>query len=133
MNIPEHVAKAVLAEAGVGVPGGALATTPESAARTARLLGPVMVKAQIPMGGRGKSGGIRSAQTPEEAYRVAAELIGSRLGAHRVAELLVEELIPPPRNSTPQFSTTPPARRGGWCSPSVAEWTSRKRPVPIQS
>lgn len=94
MNIPEHVAKAVLAEAGAQVPGGALSTTPESAARTARRLGPVMVKAQVPMGGRGKAGGIRSSRTPDEAYRVAAELIGSRLGGHSVAELLVEELVP---------------------------------------
>ena len=94
MNIPEHVAKAMLAEAGVRVPGGAPASTPESAARTARRLGPVMVKAQVPMGGRGKAGGIRSSRTPDEAYGVAAELIGSRLGGHRVAELLVEQLIP---------------------------------------
>ena len=94
MNIPEHVAKAVLAEAGVQVPVGAPATTPEAAARTARRLGPVMVKAQVPMGGRGKAGGIRSSQTPDEAYRVGTELIGSRLGGHRVAELLVEELVP---------------------------------------
>ncbi len=93
MNIPEHVAKAVLAEAGVRVPGGAFATTPEGAARAARRLGPVMVKAQVPMGGRGKSGGIRSAQTPEEAYSVTAELIGSRLGGYHVAEVLVEEWI----------------------------------------
>ena len=94
MNLPEHVAKEVLADAGVRVPGGAPATTPESAARTARRLGPVLVKAQVPMGGRGKAGGIRSVQTPEEAYQVAAELIGSRLGGHRVAEVLVEERIP---------------------------------------
>ena len=83
----------MLAEAGVRVPAGALATTPEGASRTARRLGRVMVKAQVPMGGRGKSGGIRSSQTPEEAYSVAAELIGSRLGGHRVAEVLVEERI----------------------------------------
>ena len=94
MNISEHAAKAVLAEAGVRVPGGAPATTPESAARTARRLGAVMVKAQVPMGGRGKAGGIRSSRTPDEAYRVAAELLGSRLGGHPVARVLVEELIP---------------------------------------
>lgn len=84
----------MLAEAGARVPAGAPATTPEDASRTARRLGPVMVKAQIPMGGRGKSGGIRSCQTPDEAYRVAAELLGSRLGGHLVARVLVEERIP---------------------------------------
>ena len=93
MNIPEHVAKAVLAEEGIRVPAGAVTTTPDGAARTARRLGPVMVKAQVPIGGRGRSGGIRSAQTPGEAHAVAAELIGSRLGGHPVAEVLVEERI----------------------------------------
>ncbi len=93
MNIPEHVAKAVLAEEGMRVPDGAVATTPDGAARTARRLGPVMVKAQVPIGGRGRSGGIRSAQTPGEAHAVAAELIGSRLGGRLVAEVLVEERI----------------------------------------
>ena len=94
MNIPEHAAKALLAEAGLRVPAGAPATTAEDACTTARRLGPVMVKAQVPMGGRGKAGGIGSSRTPDEAYRVAAGLLGSRLGGHLVAEVLVEERIP---------------------------------------
>ncbi len=94
MNIPEHVAKAVLAEEGMGVPEGVVATTPRRAVRTARRLGPVMVKAQVPMGGRGKSGGIRFAETPIRARAAATELIGSRLGRYEVTEVLVEERIP---------------------------------------
>ena len=94
MNIPEHAAKALLEDAGIPVPAGSVAASPRGAFRTAARLGPVMVKAQVPMGGRGKSGGVRSAQTPEEAYSVTAGLMGRRLGRHRVAEVLVEERIP---------------------------------------
>ena len=94
LNIPEHAAKAKLAEAGVKVPGGQVATTPEAVLRVASRLGPVMVKAQVPMGGRGKSGGIRSPRTPDEAFSAAVDLLGSRLGGHRVAGVLVEERIP---------------------------------------
>ena len=94
MNIPEHTAKAALAETGVRVPGGAVATTPEGASRTARRLGPVMVKAQVPAGGRGKSGGVRPARNPAEARDIADKLLGRRLGQHRITEVLVEERIP---------------------------------------
>lgn len=94
MNIPEHVAKAVLAEEGIRVPAGVVATTPRRAARAARRLGAVMVKAQAPMGGRGKSGGIRVAETPTGARAAATELIGGRLGRYEVTEVLVEEWIP---------------------------------------
>ena len=93
MNIPEHAAKSLLEDVGIQVPAGIVADSPQGAARAAARLGPVMVKAQVPMGGRGKSGGIRPADTPSEARAAAAELIGSRLGLHRVAEVLVEERI----------------------------------------
>ena len=94
MNIPEHTAKALLAEAGIRVPAGRVATTPGGAGRAASGLGPVMVKAQVPMGSRGKSGGVRPAETPAEALAAAAELIGGRFDQHLVTEVLVEERIP---------------------------------------
>ena len=91
MNIPEYAAKSLLEDAGIQVPAGIVADSPQGAARAAARLGPVMIKAQVPMGGRGKSGGIRPADTPIEARAAAAELIGSRLGRHRVAEVLVPD------------------------------------------
>ena len=47
MNIPEHVAKALLEDAGVPVPAGMVADSPQGAARAAARLGPVMVKAHV--------------------------------------------------------------------------------------
>ena len=93
MNIPEHAAKALLEEAGIPVPAGIVADAPERAARAAAGLGPVMVKAQVPVGGRGKSGAVKPARSPTEARAIAAELLGTRLGRHRVTEVLVEERV----------------------------------------
>ena len=93
MNIPEHVAKALLEDAGVPVPAGVVADSPQGAARAAARLGPVMVKAHVPVGGRGKSGGVKPARNPAEARNIAAELLGIRLGRHRVGEVLVEERV----------------------------------------
>ena len=93
MNIPEHAAKALLAEAGIRVPAGSVVTKPEDAGRAASRLGPVVIKAQVPLGSRGKSGGIRPAETPAAALAAAAELIGSRFDEHLVTEVLVEKRI----------------------------------------
>ncbi len=93
MNIPEHAAKALLQDAGVPVPVGVVTDSPQGAARAAVGLGPVMVKAQVPVGGRGKSGAVKPARNPTEAHAIAAELLGNRLGLHRVSEVLVEERV----------------------------------------
>lgn len=93
MNIPEHTAKALLEDAGIPVPAGIVADSPDGAARAAARLGPVMVKAQVPVGGRGKSGAVKPARNPTEAHAIAGELLGSRLGRHRVTEVLVEERV----------------------------------------
>lgn len=94
MNIPEHAAKALLEDAGIPVPAGAVADSPQGAARAAAGLGPVMVKAQIPAGGRGKSGGVKPARNPAEAHAVALDLLGTRIGRHRIPRVLVEERVP---------------------------------------
>ncbi|MYB45242.1 MAG: succinate--CoA ligase [Acidimicrobiia bacterium] len=93
MNIPEHAAKALLENAGIRVPAGTVADSPQGTARAAARLGPVMVKAQVPVGGRGKSGGVRLARSPAEAHAVAGDLLGSRIDRHRVTGVLVEERV----------------------------------------
>ena len=80
MKIHEYQAKKLLAQYGVPVPRGRVATTPEEARQVAEELGkPVVVKAQVHAGGRGKGGGIKTAATPDEAQRVAGEIIGMTL------------------------------------------------------
>ena len=101
MKIHEYQAKAILAEFGVPVPRGRVATTPTEARGIAQELGgPVVVKAQIHAGGRGKGGGVRPAQTPDAAERVAAQILGMMLRTHqtgpegqRVRRVLVEEAM----------------------------------------
>ena len=91
MNVPEYIAKSLLREAGIATPDGDVAHTARDAAQHARKLGGrVAIKAQIPAGKRGKSGGIAFAETPEETEAKAAALIGSEIAGHRVAAVLVE-------------------------------------------
>ena len=91
MNFEEHAAKPLLAGAGIAVPEGRLARTVIDAKQAAASLGPVMVKAQVAAGKRGKAGGIKPADTPQKAADAAAAILGMEIGGHRVESLLVEE------------------------------------------
>src|ERR1700692_2072171 len=75
MKLLEYQAKQRFAAAGIAVPSGRLARTPEEAATAARELGRIAVKAQVPIGGRGKAGGIAVVDTPEEAERAATRIL----------------------------------------------------------
>ncbi len=75
MKLLEYQAKAELSRAGIPVPEGRLARTADEARQAAAHLGPVAVKAQVPIGGRGKAGGIRLASTPEEAEAAARAIL----------------------------------------------------------
>ena len=80
MKVHEFQAKELLAQYGVPVPGGRVASTPAEASRIASELGgPTVVKAQIHAGGRGKGGGIKLAATPEEAEQMASQVLGMTL------------------------------------------------------
>jgi succinyl-CoA synthetase beta subunit len=92
MNFEEHAAKSlVLAPAGVAVPRGVLCVGAKEAAAAVVQIGPCVVKAQVPTGKRGKAGGIKLVNTPEEAEKVAAQTLGMRIGDYTVERLLVEE------------------------------------------
>jgi len=99
MKIHEYQAKAILAEFGVPVPRGRVASTPQEARAIAQELGgTVVVKAQIHAGGRGKGGGVKLAKSPEEAEQLAGQILGMRLKTHQtgpqgqlVKRVLVEE------------------------------------------
>ncbi|GAC1480208.1 MAG: ADP-forming succinate--CoA ligase subunit beta [Candidatus Dormibacteria bacterium] len=90
MKFLEHQVKERFRAAGIPVPDGRLAHTPDEAALAAGALGPIAVKAQVPVGGRGKAGGIKLASTPVEAKRVAGEILGMTIKGFRVTEVLCE-------------------------------------------
>ena len=94
MNFEEHAGKPLLKAAGIPVPAGAVAKTPDEAANIAAPLGKVVVKAQVPTGKRGKAGGIKLAANAEEAKAHAAKIIGMTIGGHPVEKVLVEQATP---------------------------------------
>jgi succinyl-CoA synthetase beta subunit len=80
VNIHEYQAKAILDKFGVPTPNAEVASTPAEAKEIAsRIGGRVVVKAQVHAGGRGKVGGVKLVDSPEQAEEVAAALIGTRL------------------------------------------------------
>ena len=92
MNFEEHAAKPLLRAAGITVPRGRPArSAAEARAAAAELAGPVVVKAQVPTGKRGKAGGIRTADTAEEAASATEAILGMDIAGHRVESVLVEE------------------------------------------
>src|SRR5436309_15268855 len=83
-KIHEFQAKQIFTWFGVPVPRGGVATSPSEAARIARELGGrAVVKAQIHAGGRGKAGGVKIAESPEEAESHARALLGGKLVTHQ--------------------------------------------------
>jgi len=94
VRLQEHQAKAVLAQQGVPIPRGRLARTPaEARAHAEWVAGPVVVKAQVLVGGRGKAGGIVVADSPAQAERVARNILDMRVKGLPVRKVLVEEVV----------------------------------------
>ncbi|CAN5121686.1 ADP-forming succinate--CoA ligase subunit beta [soil metagenome] len=90
MNIHEYQAKEIFRAAGIPVPPGEIATTPDEAERLARQYGgTVVVKAQVHAGGRGKAGGVKLAKTPEEARDHASRILGMEIKGLPVQKVLV--------------------------------------------
>ncbi|HKY93585.1 MAG TPA: ADP-forming succinate--CoA ligase subunit beta [Nevskiaceae bacterium] len=81
MNLHEYQAKALFARYGIPVPEGLLAESPEAARAAAKQLGggKVVVKAQVHAGGRGKAGGVKLVNGPDEAEEAAKGMLGRKL------------------------------------------------------
>ena len=94
MRLLEGESKLALASMGVPIPRGELAYTPEEAAKIVEKLGGKgVLKIQIPHGQRGKAGGIRLVNSPEEALKVANELLSKTFYGYKPESLLVEEPV----------------------------------------
>lgn len=93
-RLHEHEGKALFQIAGMPIPQGDVARTPEEAGKIAEKIGkPVVIKVQIWAGGRGKAGGVKFADTPQEAEKVAASLLGMTIKGLLVEKVLVEEKL----------------------------------------
>jgi len=90
VNIHEYQARDILREHGIPVPPGQVATTPEEAEEIAgQIDGPVVVKAQVHAGGRGKAGGVKLAHTAAEAREKASAILGMDIKGITVRKVLV--------------------------------------------
>jgi len=94
MKIHEFQAKEILAHYGIPVQPGRVAYTPEEAEAIARDIGgPVVIKAQVYVGGRGKAGGIQFGDTPEQARAAAARVLGMNIKGLTVEKVLIVSRI----------------------------------------
>ena len=92
MDLFEYQAKELFAKHNVPSTPGRVTDTAEGAKEIATEIGaPVMVKAQVKVGGRGKAGGVKYAATPDDAYEHAKNILGLDIKGHVVKKLLVAE------------------------------------------
>ncbi|PRI13118.1 ADP-forming succinate--CoA ligase subunit beta [Mycobacterium shigaense] len=92
MDLFEYQAKELFVKHNVPTTPGRVTDTPEGAKEIATEVGaPVMVKAQVKVGGRGKAGGVKYAATPDDAYEHAKNILGLDIKGHIVKKLLVAE------------------------------------------
>lgn len=92
MDLFEFQGKELFARWAIPIPEGKLATTPDEAASCATALGgKVVVKAQVQVGGRGKAGGIKLVDGPDQARQAAESILGMDIKGHIVERVLIEK------------------------------------------
>jgi succinyl-CoA synthetase beta subunit len=92
VKLHEYQSKRLFAEFGVPIPKGDIAATAQEARRIAEELGgPVVVKSQVLVGGRGKAGGIKVAQNADQAYEVASQILGMQIKGLAVKKVLIDQ------------------------------------------
>jgi succinyl-CoA synthetase beta subunit len=91
VKLHEYQSKNIFAEYDIPIPRGKVATTPKEAFQIAKEIGgPVVVKAQVLVGGRGKAGGVKLAKTPEEAEKNASNILGMDIKGLTVKKVLID-------------------------------------------
>jgi succinyl-CoA synthetase beta subunit len=90
MKLFEYKAKELMRRYGIHVPEGYVVSSPD---QITEIPGPAMVKAQVLIGGRGKAGGIKPADSVEEARKVASSILGMNIRGYTAKEVLIEKRI----------------------------------------
>jgi succinyl-CoA synthetase beta subunit len=98
VDLFEYQAKELFAEYGIPVQAGKVATTAEQAREIASEFAAlgyplVVVKAQVKVGGRGKAGGVKLAEGPDEAYAKASQILGMDIKGHTVHSVLIAQAV----------------------------------------
>ncbi|MBI4722474.1 MAG: ADP-forming succinate--CoA ligase subunit beta [Candidatus Stahlbacteria bacterium] len=94
MKIHEYQAREIFSSYGIPVPEAKICTTPQKAKEISNLIGyPVVIKAQVQVGGRGKAGGIKIAKSPDEAMKIANDIFSMRIKDFPVEIIMVTEAI----------------------------------------
>jgi succinyl-CoA synthetase beta subunit len=92
VNLHEYQAKRLFARYGVPIPRGEVASSPDEARNIARDIGGrVVIKSQVLTGGRGKAGGIKLANDPDEAELYASQILGMHIRGYKVRKVLVDQ------------------------------------------
>jgi len=92
MKLHEYQSKQIFSKYGIPIPKGRVAATAEEAKQIAHELGGrVVIKSQVLVGGRGKAGGIKVANDPNEAGQIAAQILGMEIKGLPVRKVLVDE------------------------------------------
>ena len=95
MDLFEYQARDLFESHGVPVLGGAVAFTPaEAGAAAASMGGRVVVKAQVKVGGRGKAGGVKLAESASDAREKAAAILGMDIKGHIVHKVMIAQAAP---------------------------------------
>jgi succinyl-CoA synthetase beta subunit len=95
VDLFEYQARDLFESHGVPVLGGAVAFTPEEAETAAASMGGrVVVKAQVKVGGRGKAGGVKLAESASDAREKAAAILGMDIKGHTVHKVMIAQAAP---------------------------------------
>ena len=93
MDLIEHKAKEVIGRYGIPTPKGVLVKSPSDLTGIEGIASKVVLKAQVPTGGRGKAGGIKFASSTDEAKAKVSEMLGMNIRGFKVSSVLVEEAL----------------------------------------
>jgi succinyl-CoA synthetase beta subunit len=91
VDLYEYQGRDVFEKHGLPVLAGGVAETPDEARAIAERLGRVVVKAQVKVGGRGKAGGVKLAENPDDAYEKAGQILGMDIKGHTVGKVMLAE------------------------------------------